>query len=357
MNDSNPTPSVDTSSQERESQYRDEWSLSHVLVICLILGAAFIGFYIGFGALAVLIADINAWLKGLIPLQLLLLGQLHPVVIHFPITFIVWLGFTEVLGVINKNHKNRRFMNLMFMACCITAIAAAGAGALYMTVISFSDEEQMLLNLHAIFQVTATLLICVTYVLFRLTLKAEQFEKAYQTCLGLSVVIILTGAHFGGSLVHGTDLFSSIISPTQSEEVTEEVVSGGLISKDAAPVDFKTEVYPILKAKCFRCHGKRRQRSKYRLDIRSWAFAAGKIGYPAIVPYNAKKSALCTRIQLPRDSKERMPNKGKPLSIEQQKTICNWIEQGAPWPDDNEAKDDAKIEAEIVAEERAETKK
>ncbi|MCF6282478.1 MAG: hypothetical protein L3J28_09760 [Candidatus Polarisedimenticolaceae bacterium] len=327
MKESNHTSTIEVTTQNEQTPQRKEWSLLHLLVICLALGAAFLSLYVGFGALAVIVSEINSWLKSLIPHQLLLLGQLHPVVIHFPITFIVWLAFTEVLGTINNNHKNRKWMNLMFMACCVTSVAAAGAGALYMTVLSFSEEEQTLLNLHAIFQVTATLLICATFVLYRLVLKSDKLEKVYQTCLGLCVVIILTGAHFGGSLVHGTDLFSSIFSAPETEEVSEE-----LMYEDVAPIDFNKEVYPLLKSKCFRCHGKRRQRSKYRLDTRNWAFAGGKTGEPAIVPYNPKKSSLCTRIQLPRDSKKRMPNKGKPLSKEQQKLLCNWINQGAPWP-------------------------
>jgi uncharacterized membrane protein len=330
MNDLNQTPNVNATPEDDETHYKNEWSMSHVLVICLALGAAFVSLYIGFGALAILVSEANALLKDLIPHRLLLLGQLHPVVIHFPIAFLVWLAFTEVLGTINNSHRNRRWMNLMFMACCVTAVAAAGAGALYMTVLSFSEEEKTLLNLHAIFQVTGTTLICSTYVLYRLVLKSNKLEKVYQTCLGLSVVIILTGAHFGGSLVHGTDLFSSILMGPQEEGA--ETSEGGIVYDDVAPIDFNKEIYPLLKSKCFRCHGKRRQRSKYRLDTRNWAFAGGKTGETVIVPYNPKKSTLCARIQLPRDSKKRMPNKGKPLTKEQQHLLCNWINQGAPWP-------------------------
>jgi uncharacterized membrane protein len=330
MKESNQTPTVKAVSTDEETHYKNEWSITHILAICLTLGAVFLSLYIGFGALAVLVSEVNSWLKDLIPHQLLLLGQLHPVIIHFPIAFLVWLVFTEVLGTINNNHKNRKWMNLMFMACCVTAVAAAGAGALYMTVLSFSEEEKTLLNLHAIFQVTATILICVSYVLYRLVLKSDKYEKIYQACLGLSVIIILTGAHFGGSLVHGTDLFSSIFSG--AEEEGETVAAEEMLYDDVAPIDFNKDVYPLLKSKCFRCHGKRRQRSKYRLDTRNWAFAGGKTGETVIVPYNPKKSTLCSRIQLPRDSKKRMPNKGKPLTREQQELLCNWINQGAPWP-------------------------
>ena len=34
------------------------------------------------------------------------------------------------------------------------------------------------------------------------------------------------------------------------------------------PVDFKTEVYPLFKAACFKCHGPEKQKGKYRMDNR-----------------------------------------------------------------------------------------
>src|SRR4051812_2591358 len=56
-------------------------------------------------------------------------------------------------------------------------------------------------------------------------------------------------------------------------------------------VDFAREIRPILEAKCYACHGPKKQKSDLRLDRKSAALKGGAEG-PAIVPGNSASSAL-----------------------------------------------------------------
>ena len=94
----------------------------------------------------------------------------------------------------------------------------------------------------------------------------------------------------------------------------------------AATVIFEADVRPILKAHCFRCHGEDGS-AKGGLDVRlhKLLLKGGKHG-TAIVPGQAEKSLLYTKI---RDGK--MPKEQAKLPAAQIETIRLWIEQGAKW--------------------------
>ena len=100
-------------------------------------------------------------------------------------------------------------------------------------------------------------------------------------------------------------------------------------------VDFEREIRPILLARCFACHGAKKQESGLRLDIKKAAFDGGDSG-KAIVPGKSKQSEFIRRVTS--DNKdERMPPEGKPLTDEQIAKLTRWIDQGAVWPDDGKS--------------------
>src|SRR5690242_2312272 len=57
-------------------------------------------------------------------------------------------------------------------------------------------------------------------------------------------------------------------------------------------VDFTSDVLPIFQKRCFGCHGPDKQKSSYRLDVRSVAFAGGDFGEAAIVAGKSGESRL-----------------------------------------------------------------
>src|SRR4051812_40606240 len=67
------------------------------------------------------------------------------------------------------------------------------------------------------------------------------------------------------------------------------------LSKIPAPasskIDFDRDVKPIFTKSCISCHGPEKQKSDYRLDVKTSALRGGSIG-GAIVPGDGTKSLL-----------------------------------------------------------------
>ena len=110
----------------------------------------------------------------------------------------------------------------------------------------------------------------------------------------------------------------------------------------AAPafaVDFVLEVKPIFEMHCYECHGAKKQKNDYRLDIKATALTGGEDHAPNIVPGKSTESTLF-RFVSGEDEKITMPPKSK-LSTAEVDVLKRWIDEGAVWP---EGADVAKVE-------------
>ncbi|MBT33254.1 MAG: hypothetical protein CMO01_26635 [Thalassobius sp.] len=97
-----------------------------------------------------------------------------------------------------------------------------------------------------------------------------------------------------------------------------------------APVDYNTEVKPILNKKCITCHGGVKKSAEFSLLFQNEALAPTKSGHPAIIPGDARHSEFIKRITH-LDPEERMPPESPPLSAEEIDVLTRWIDQGANW--------------------------
>jgi len=96
------------------------------------------------------------------------------------------------------------------------------------------------------------------------------------------------------------------------------------------PVDFVRDVQPILRQHCYGCHGATQQMNGFRLDRRREAMRGGTIA--VIGPGISEGSRLYQRL-LGNQYGPQMPPTGA-LRPEQIRTIKDWIDQGAVWPDE-----------------------
>ncbi len=113
----------------------------------------------------------------------------------------------------------------------------------------------------------------------------------------------------------------------------------------AAPLDFETQIRPLLVRHCGNCHGASEQNSGLRLDVRQAAFKGGD-GGRVIVPGKSAESELLRRITT-NDLDERMPPDGPPLTNAEIDLLRRWIDSGANWPEtnyDREAARDRRLE-------------
>ena len=113
------------------------------------------------------------------------------------------------------------------------------------------------------------------------------------------------------------------------------------------PVDFDTQIKPIFKQSCVKCHSLDNPRKQaaggLQLDNKEAALKGGKVGKDKdIVPGDATQS-LVYRLLLGRTSvngkpldampKQKKGEEFKPLEKEQIELIKSWIDQGAKWGD------------------------
>jgi hypothetical protein len=105
-----------------------------------------------------------------------------------------------------------------------------------------------------------------------------------------------------------------------------------------ATVDYVRQVKPILKQRCYGCHGALKHKAGLRLDTAS-AIRRGGDGGPAIEPGQAGESLIVERVT-GSDPAERMPPEGPGLTAEQVAIVCAWIDQGAAAPADEQPEAD-----------------
>lgn len=112
----------------------------------------------------------------------------------------------------------------------------------------------------------------------------------------------------------------------------------GVPAVAADPVDYVRDIKPILKERCYSCHGALKQKGSLRLDTVALIAKGGKSG-PGLVPGKAGASLLVDRVGDP-DESSRMPPEGKPLTAAQVAKLKTWIDQGAKGPADEKGEED-----------------
>ncbi|MGV3663547.1 MAG: DUF1553 domain-containing protein [Prosthecobacter sp.] len=99
----------------------------------------------------------------------------------------------------------------------------------------------------------------------------------------------------------------------------------------AGAVDFVRDVRPIFEKHCYECHGAKKQKNDYRLDIKSIALTGGEGHAPNIVAGKSTESPLF-RFVNGADKDLQMPPKTR-LSSAEIEVLQRWIDEGAVWPD------------------------
>jgi Protein of unknown function (DUF1553)/Protein of unknown function (DUF1549)/Planctomycete cytochrome C len=109
-------------------------------------------------------------------------------------------------------------------------------------------------------------------------------------------------------------------------------VSSASGASDSGPIDYMRQVKPLLKGRCYACHGSLKWKAGLRLDTGAAIRRGGDKG-SAIEPGRPDESLLIERVTAD-DAGHRMPPEGAPLTAEQVETLRAWIDQGAASPPD-----------------------
>ena len=128
----------------------------------------------------------------------------------------------------------------------------------------------------------------------------------------------------------------TLVVPALAEETSPPSVAEKL---------FGNRIEPLFVEKCGGCHGENAKEFKGELDMRTRAglVKGGESGDPALVPGSSDKSSLVVAIEW-RDGVEMPPKENDRLTKSQIADVREWIDAGAPWPDDQRRKQFAKEE-------------
>lgn len=105
---------------------------------------------------------------------------------------------------------------------------------------------------------------------------------------------------------------------------------------EAAARAFTLKVLPVLKEKCFACHGEDPKKIKGGLNMltREGLLKGGEeSGDKVLIPGDAGSSHLYVAVTWENPDMEMPPKENDRLNPAQIEMIRDWIDAGAPWPD------------------------
>jgi uncharacterized membrane protein len=134
-----------------------------------------------------------------------ILGDLHPILVHFPIALVLTAAAAEVLFVVRRRTEfgdAARFM-VIAAACMAAPTALAGLAA--------ASSESIALDLGGAFAIHRALGIVVPVVLLLAAAMAEGARRSgqiwelmlYRVLLAIAVLGVCIGGFYGGELAHG----------------------------------------------------------------------------------------------------------------------------------------------------------
>ncbi|MFT5468993.1 MAG: hypothetical protein ACI8UO_004107 [Verrucomicrobiales bacterium] len=116
-------------------------------------------------------------------------------------------------------------------------------------------------------------------------------------------------------------------------EVVVLIPEGSPYAEEDKPIDFVSDIKPILEANCLKCHNDKSLMTSVSFETREQILKATTERRPILVPGDPEGSTLFLVTQLPDYFVEAMPADGHKLSDDTTWKIYRWILEGADWPD------------------------
>lgn len=113
------------------------------------------------------------------------------------------------------------------------------------------------------------------------------------------------------------------------------------------PVDFVTQVKPILEGHCFRCHGGEKTEGELSMASRANLFHDDEAMW-SVIPKDPDGSVLYERVTLDDGDPDLMPEGGPRLGDAELEVLRRWITEGAPWPEGVELEGEAPPPVDVI---------
>lgn len=250
-----------------------------------------------------------------IPPVLQVLGRMHPLLLHFPITLLVLFVF-YTLFINKKNNANVQLKDIGDWLLLITAFTASSTALMGLFLSKENGYDADAFQLHKWSGVSIAILATLWFA-YREKIKNSNWLNSSFALLSFAI-IVFTG-HQGAEITHGNNyLLSPILHEAQPQKV---LLTDAIIYRDM--------VQPILEAKCMSCHNSKKAKGQLVMETEAELLKGGKDG-KLWDTTAADFGLMLSRIHLPMEAKKHMPPTGKPQLTEQEIQILDfWIKSGA----------------------------
>jgi uncharacterized membrane protein len=144
----------------------------------------------------------------------LLWGRLHPVVVHFPIAFILLAAAIEMVRIKWDRPGFSDFVTLLLVAGALGALVVSATGLEFSHDYYPPPSKQWMLAWHRWLGLSTTILAGVAAVVAWNFKTAATARKIWlrRTVILLAALVLIVTAHFGALMVWGADYFDLINS-------------------------------------------------------------------------------------------------------------------------------------------------
>ncbi|QNN40955.1 c-type cytochrome domain-containing protein [Pedobacter roseus] len=245
-------------------------------------------------------------------------GRFHPVFVHLPIGILLLACICILLSLKQKFANLKHAIPLMLLLGALSAIVSCVTGYL---LANGGDYDGNLVSNHQWMGISVAVLSIILWAIYK-KVKSKGILAAIATIL---VVLISITGHLGGSLTHGSDYLTA---PLKSDGAKNGAAIPPIPNVQEAFV-YQNAIQPLLKSRCYSCHGSEKQKGKLRLDQEEYILKGGEDGH-TVVKGKADESELIKRILLPLNDEDHMAPKEKPqLSTNEIALLKWWINNGA----------------------------
>jgi uncharacterized membrane protein len=244
-------------------------------------------------------------------------GHLHPLLVHLPIGILLFAILLQSLAGQEKYMALQPAMRLALFWGMVSALASAITGLL----LSQNGEyDAGTLNIHRWLGISLALISALFYVWKR---KTASHKNQPWVALLLLLLIIGTG-HMGGTLTHGEGyLTQNLPSSLRIWLGSHEIAQRSPISNIDEAAVYGDVISPILQAKCYDCHGPKKQKGGLRMNEVESFKKGGKNGV-VFVAGMPQASEMLRRVLLELGDEDHMPPQGKPQLTNDEITLMQW---------------------------------
>jgi uncharacterized membrane protein len=244
-----------------------------------------------------------------LPIGLKVVGNMHPVMLHFPIVLMLISFLTIWLP--NKYVEDPFFDGLRFTAAFSAVITALMGLFLSLQ----TNAEGNTLTWHKWGGISLSVVAFVFYHTYHYFANYNLKGKVFTV---IATLLLIITSDFGGNLTHGENF---IFAPLMQKQPKQVSLEDALVFNDL--------IKPIFESKCVNCHGMNNQKGGLNLDDSLSIVSGGKTG-KLYIPGDPANSLLLKRFHLPADDKKHMPPITKTqLNDDEIKLVTAWVKSGA----------------------------